>query len=228
MKYIDYFDAWSLHEILGISEEVEIIKNKILTFIEADFLSHNFIDKNIILSNLKEIDVENINIIYTDKNYVGAITKIDNTLRITLNPKYIDLNNLNEILIHDINHIYTEFKGLKTNPEYLIAFKLSQELRNEKCEYTKEFLRAVYLTSETEILANVQELYETIKRNEITSKQEFTKFIVNSPIYKEYKSLEKIEAMSFWKNIINEKTLDLLLTSFGINDIDKSNGLSIS
>lgn len=94
-------------------------------------------------------------------------------------------------------------------------------MRNEKCEYTKEFLRAVYLTSETEILANVQELYETIKRNEIASKQEFTKFIVNSPIYKEYKSLEKIEAMSFWKNIINEKTLDLLLTSFGINDIDK-------
>lgn len=94
---------------LGISEEVEIIKNKILTFIEADFLSHNFIDKNIILSNLREIDVENINIIYTDKDYVGAITKIDNTLRITLNPKFIDLNNLNEILIHGINHIYTEF-----------------------------------------------------------------------------------------------------------------------
>jgi len=122
-----------------------------------------------------------------------------------------DLNNLNldrlksqikPVISHELTHSYEGYRRIKTSGDPLpgresflnIATRL---MSDDKYPQWREFLHLVYLHLGFEINARIPQFYYSIRDKDITSTEEFLKYLKDSTPWKEAELLENFDAKKF-------------------------------
>lgn len=229
----------------GISDDLEKLNDYVLTKVNIDFKSKEYIIDNFksSLNNKRPISLNNLKINFKYykhyENICNAITKINNVtynddtlenIEIELNIYYIDENNeefifyIKSVLFHELTHVYQLMQLYNSNKFKPSSWSISNLIpafrKFMKSNYIQDLIEILYLSLDHEIYAQVHQYYLYRKSN-----MNYDKIfdIIDKLENFEIKSLTKLDEIEL--NKIKEYVLNSLKndknTSYIIN-VDNS------